>query len=137
MAKLSKKDLQRIQELHRRLQRDTEQLNILNELAGGLGSKTFDDIRVQSSPPISSGNRFAEAAADLGMLINEEKAELEYLQNIVEQFMRTLEDSSEVRIIQLRYLEGYNWMLISNITGYTERHVFRIHNKVIEALPDE
>ena len=134
---LTKKDLQRIQALHRQLMRDKDQLIILNELASGLGSKPLDEVYVQSSPPISSGNRFAEAAADLGEVIQEEEAALNYLQKLVEQFVRTLKDSSEVRIMQLRYLECYNWVLISNLTGYTERHVFRIHNKIIEDLPDE
>ena len=137
MGKLTKKDLQQIQVLHRQLMRDTEQLCVLNELASGLGSKPLDDVYVQSSPPTSSGNRFAEAAADLEVVIQEEEAVLNYLQKLVEKFMQTLKDSSEVRIMRLRYLECYNWMLISSITGYTERHVFRIHNKIIEVLPDE
>lgn len=137
MGKLTKKDLQQIQVLHRQLMRDTDQLCVLNELASGLGSKPLDDVYVQSSPPTSSGNRFAEAAADLEVVIQEEEAVLNYLQTLVKEFMRTLEDSSEVRIMRLRYLECYNWMLISSITGYTERHVFRLHNKIIEDLPNE
>ena len=137
MGKLTKKDLQQIQVLHRQLMRDTDQLCVLNELASGLGSKPLDDVYVQSSPPTSSGNRFAEAAADLEVVIQEEEAVLNYLQTLVKEFMQTLEDSSEVRIMQLRYLECYNWMLISSITGYTERHVFRLHNKIIEDLPTE
>lgn len=137
MGKLTKKDLQQIQVLHRQLMRDKDQLCVLNELASGLGSKPLDDVYVQSSPPTSSGNRFAEAAADLEVVIQEEEAVLNYLQTLVKEFMRTLEDSSEVRIMQLRYIECYNWMLISSITGYTERHVFRLHNKIIEDLPNE
>ena len=134
---VTKRDLQRIQDLHRSIQREKDQLYILQEMASGTGSQSFDNVRVQSSPLISSGNRFAEAAADLEVVIQEEEAVLNYLQTLVKEFMRTLEDSSEVRIMQLRYIECYNWMLISSITGYTERHVFRLHNKIIEDLPKE
>ena len=133
---VTKRDLQRIQELFRSLQRDRDQLYILQEMASGTGSQSFDNVRVQSSPLISSGNRFAEAAADLDIRIKEEETELEYLQKLVEKFLRTLEDAAEIRIIQLRYLSCYNWMLISRITGYTERHIYRIHNKIVEDLPD-
>lgn len=134
---LTKRDLHKLQSLHRQIQRDQDQLYILRELAAGDGSKPFDNVRVQSSPPISSGNRFAEAAADLEAAIVEEVTEMERLQTLVEEFLETLEDAAEIRIIQLRYISGYNWVLISNLTGYTERHVFRIHNKIIEALPEE
>lgn len=133
---VTKRDLQRIQELFRSLQRDRDQLYILQEMASGTGSQSFDNVRVQSSPLISSGNRFAEAAADLDIRIKEEETELEYLQKLVEKFLQTLEDAAEIRIIQLRYLSCYNWMLISRITGYTERHIYRIHNKIVEDLPD-
>ena len=133
---VTKRDLQRIQELFRSLQRDRDQLYILQEMASGTGSQSFDNVRVQSSPLISSGNRFAEAAADLDMRIKEEEAELDYLKKLIERFLETLEDAAEIRIMQLRYISCYNWMLISQITGYTERHIYRIHNKIIDGLPD-
>ena len=73
---VTKRDLQRIQDLHRSIQREKDQLYILQEMASGTGSQSFDNVRVQSSPLISSGNRFAEAAADLDVRIKAEEEEL-------------------------------------------------------------
>lgn len=134
---VTKRDLQRIQDLHRSIQREKDQLYILHEMASGTGSQSFDNVRVQSSPLISSGNRFAEAAADLDVRIKEEEEELEYLQKMVDKFIETLEDAVEIRIMQLRYILCYNWILISRITGYTERHIYRVHNRIVEELPKE
>ena len=133
---LTKKDLQRIQELHRTIQRDKDQVYILHELASGTGSQSFDNVRVQSTPSASSGNRYAEAAADLDMRIKAEEEELEYLQMLVEKFIETLEDDAEIRIMQLRYLNCYTWLLISRVTGYVIRHIYRIHDKAIENMPE-
>lgn len=133
---VTKRDLQRIQDLHRSIQREKDQLYILQEMASGTGSQSFDNVRVQSSPLISSGNRFAEAAADLDVRIKEEEEELEYLQKQVEKLLESLSDDSEIRIMQLRYLNCYTWVLISRITGYVERHLYRIHDKIESELPD-
>lgn len=133
---VTKRDLQRIQDLHRSIQREKDQLYILQEMASGTGSQAFDNVRVQSSPLISSGNRFAEAAADLDIRIKEEEEELEYLQLQVEKLLESLSNDSEIRIMQLRYLNCYTWALISRITGYVERHLYRVHDKIESELPD-
>lgn len=137
MVELTKVDLQRIQDLHRQLLRDNDQLYALQEMAAGLGSQAFDNVRVQHTPVNSGGNRFAEAAADLGSIIRQEERELKYLRKLLKRFLKTLEDPVEVRIMELRYLDCYGWTLIARLISYTERHVYRIHNKVIENIPDE
>ena len=134
---VTKRDLQRILELFRSLQRDRDQLYILQEMASGTGSQSFDNVRVQSSPPISSGNRYIEAAADLDMKVKSEEKELEHLQLLVEKYIETLDDDAEIRIMQLRYLNCYTWLLISRVTSYVIRHVYRIHDKAIENMPEE
>ncbi len=133
---ITHRDLHRIISLQRQIQRDTEQLYLLREIAEGTGSVPTDNLRVQTSLP-PSGNRYAEAAADLSAAIDSEQYELKELQGKVQVFIKTLAEPLECRIIHLRYIDGHDWQMISNVLGYSRRHIFRIHNKVVEVLPDE
>ena len=133
---LTQYDLHRIISLNRQLQRDTEQLYMLREMAEGTASIPTDNLRVQNSLP-PSGNKFAVAAADLSELMDLERSELEDLQSRVKAFIETIEEPIDSRVIQLRYIECYEWEMIDNLIGYTRRHVFRIHNKLVEDLPRE
>lgn len=133
---LTQYDLHRIISLNRQLQRDTEQLYMLREMAEGTASIPTDNLRVQNSLP-PSGNKFAVAAADLSELMDLERSELEDLQSRVKVFIETIEEPIDSRVIQLRYIECYEWEMIANLIGYTRRHVFRIHNKLVEDLPRE
>lgn len=133
---LTQDNLHRIIWLHRQLQRDKEQLYMLREMAEGTASIPTDTVHVQNSLP-PSGNKFAVAAADLTEMMEAEEYELKELQDKVKSFVETIEDPVDSRVIQLRYIECYEWQMISNLVGYTRRHVFRIHNKMVAELPKE
>lgn len=133
---LTQNDLHKIISLQKQLQRDREQLYMLLELAEGTGSVPTDNLRVQNSLP-PSGNKYAVAAADLSGIIENETNKLKALQYKVDKFIETLPGPPQIdaRIMQLRYIECYEWQVIIKLLGYTERHVFRIHNRVVESLP--
>ena len=133
---LTQNDLHRLISLQRQLMRDTEQLHMLFDLAQGTASVPTDTLRVQSSLP-PSGNRFAVAAADLSELMEQEEIELEDLQNRVKGFIKTIEEPIESRIIYMRYISCYDWDMIASLLNYTSRHVFRIHNRIVQQLPAE
>ena len=133
---LTQYDLHRIISLNRQLQRDTEQLYMLREMAEGTASIPLDNLHVQNSLP-PSGNKYAVAAADLSELMDLERSELEDLQIKVKAFVETIEDPTAGRVIHLRYIECYEWQMIANLLSYAERHVFRIHNRIVEELPKE
>jgi len=131
---LTQNDLHRLISLQRQLMRDTEQLYMLMDLAEGTASVPTDTLRVQNSIP-PSGNKFAVAAADLSELMEQEEAELEDLQKRVKAFISTIEEPVESRIIYMRYISCYDWDMIANLLNYTSRHVFRIHNRIVQQLP--
>ena len=133
---LTQYDLHRIISLQKQLQRDSEQLYMLREMAEGTASIPTNNLHVQNSLP-PSGNKFAVAAADLSELMDLEKAELSDLQIKVKAFIKTIEEPIDSRVIQLRYIDCYEWEMIANLIGYTRRHVFRIHNRLVENLPKE
>lgn len=133
---LTIKDLHRIIYLHRQIERDCEQLYALRDMAEGTSSKPTDNLRVQTSLP-TGGNKFADAAADLGEIIEEEVQELTQLKAKVRKFVDNLDVSVDTRIIEMRYISCYDWQEIAELLGYAERHIFRIHNKLIADLPKE
>ena len=134
-SRLTQADLKQVMDLHYRIRRDREQLNKLEELASGVGSFATDNVKVQSSPANSNG--FAAAAADIDRLLDQEETELEYLCAKVESFMSTIDDTYKAQVIQYRYIEGLPWELVADLTNYTIRHVYRIHDSLIETLPEE
>lgn len=135
---LTRNNLRRIISLQRQLQRDREQLHMLLDLAEGTASVPTDTIRVQNSMP-PSGNKFAVAAADLTDIIKAEDNELQELQHKVLVFIKTLPGPPQVdaRVMHLRYVDCFEWHIIINLLGYTERQVFRIHRRILEELPEE
>lgn len=137
-SNLTQSNLRRIISLQRQLQRDREQLHMLLDLAEGTASVPTDIIRVQNSMP-PSGNKFAVAAADLTDIIEAENDELNELQKKVLVFIKTLPGPPQIdaRVMQLRYVDCFEWHIIINLLGYTERQVFRIHRRILEGLPKE
>ena len=137
-SNLTQSNLRRIISLQRQLQRDREQLHMLLDLAEGTASVPTDIVRVQNSMP-PSGNKFAVAAADLTDIIEAEDSELQELQHKVLVFIKTLPGPPQIdaRVMQLRYVDCFEWHIIINLLGYTERQVFRIHRRILEGLPKE
>lgn len=137
-SNLTQSNLRRIISLQRQLQRDKEQLHMLLDLAEGTASVPTDIVRVQNSMP-PSGNKFAVAAADLTDIIEAEDSELQELQEKVVVYIKTLPGPPQIegRIMQLRYVDCFEWHIIINLLGYTERQVFRIHRRILEGLPKE
>lgn len=135
---LTRNNLRRIISLQRQLQRDREQLHMLLDLAEGTASVPTDIVRVQNSMP-PSGNKFAVAAADLTDIIKAEDNELQELQHKVLVFIKTLPGPPQIdaRVMHLRYVDCFEWHIIINLLGYTERQVFRIHRRILEELPEE
>ena len=135
---LTRNNLRRIISLQRQLQRDREQLHMLLDLAEGTASVPTDTIRVQNSMP-PSGNKFAVAAADLTDIIEAEDSELQELQDKVVVYIKTLPGPPQIdaRVMHLRYVDCFEWHIIINLLGYTERQVFRIHRRILEELPEE
>lgn len=135
---LTQSNLRRIISLQRQLQRDKEQLHMLLDLAEGTASVPTDIVRVQNSMP-PSGNKFAVAAADLTDIIEAEDSELQELQHKVLVFIKTLPGPPQIdaRVMQLRYVDCFEWHIIIGLLGYTERQVFRIHRRILEELPEE
>ena len=52
----------------------------------------------------------------------------------IEDWIGALDDSRACLIFRLRYIDGLHWWKVAKKVGYEERHVRRIHNKIISHL---
>lgn len=48
--------------------------------------------------------------------------------------IETLEDEQEKRILKYRYIKEYQWDVIANKVGYSERQIYNIHKRALVNL---
>ena len=130
---ISRREIRRIPDLYKSIERDREQLLFLSEKATAVPSTIPDHERVQTSVSNNS-MRYVDAAVDLGKEIQRKEAELHRLQSMAGEYIATIEGSLPKRIMKLRYLKCYNWDDIAEITGYAERHIHRIEAELVRKL---
>jgi len=52
----------------------------------------------------------------------------------IERIILNIPDGVDSDIIHMRYIEFEAWDKIAEKTGYSEKHVYRIHNRILEKL---
>lgn len=52
----------------------------------------------------------------------------------IERIILNIPDGVDSDIIHMRYIEFETWDKIAEKTGYSEKHVYRIHNRILEKL---
>ena len=45
--------------------------------------------------------------------------------------IETMEDEQEKRLLKYRYIRGYQWDVIAEKIGYSERQIYNIHKKAL------
>lgn len=135
----AKEYLRQIQNCDRTINNKLEELTKLNELVLNVTSAWKSDV-VQSS---GSGDKLGDTVAKIIDLKKEINEEIDRLVDLRREVMATIDkvEESDLRdILYRRYLRYESWEEIAVSSGYTYRHVIRLHGialkKVSELLKD-
>ena len=104
-------------------------------LAAGVSAIRYDTDPVQTSP---SGDTMIDIVARISENTDKLKARIKYLQDLEDNardFLVHLREEHE-RVLTLHYLDGLSWLAVSETMGYSERHVFRLHDMAIQELDE-
>ena len=135
---ITREEIRKIPELHKLIQRKTEQLRYLSEKATSVPSGLAEGERVQTSPDNSAG-KYIDAAADLNREILQDQMELLELQRKAALFIETLPMDTEtnklaVKILRYRYIKCYSWEEVSDLIGYQQRYIQRLEFDIVDTL---
>ena len=138
MEVITREEIRSIPDIHKLIQRQTEQLRYLNEKATSVPSGLAEGEKVQTSPDNSAG-KYIDAAADLNREILQAQTELLELQRKAALFIETLPTDTEtqrltVKVMRYRYIKCYHWWEVSKLLGYDERWIRRIESQCISDL---
>ena len=136
---ISRRELRRIPQLDKLIERKKEHLLFLEEKATSIPSTLPDHERVQTSPS-GSGNRYIEAAIDLSKEIAEIEKELDTLKDGADEFICSLpRDTNKqhiaVRTLRYRYTDCLCWNEIADLIGYDINYIQRIAREATKILP--
>jgi len=104
-------------------------------LAAGVSAIRYDTDPVQSSP---SADKMVDIVARISENTDALKARIKYLQDLEDNawaFLVHLREEHE-RVLTLHYLDGLSWLAVSESMGYSERHIFRLHDQAIQELDE-
>lgn len=136
---ITRRDLRRIPQLNKLIERKKEHLLFLEEKATSIPSTMPDHERVQTSPS-GSGNRYIEAAIDLSKEIAEIEKELDTLKDGANEFISSLpRDTNKqhiaVRTLRYRYIDCLCWNEIADLVGYDACYLQHIASETASTLP--
>lgn len=136
---ISRRELMRIPQLDKLIERKKEHLLFLEEKATSIPSTLPDHERVQTSPS-GSGNRYTEAAIDLSKEIAEIEEELKELKARAAEFIGSLPTGTNkqhiaVRTLRYRYTDCLCWKDIADLVGYDINYIQRIAREATKILP--
>ena len=136
---ISQEELRLIPQLHQLIERKKEHLLFLEEKATSIPPTLTDHERVQTSPS-ESGNRYTEAAIDLGKEISKLEEELKELKTRADVFIGSLPTDTNkqriaVRTLRYRYKDCLCWKDIADLVGYDAAYIQRIAKEATSMLP--
>jgi len=127
----AKQYLSEIRTYKRILRTLNEQISDLRHEIGGIKAIRYDKDKVQTSP----SNRMEELIPRLIKLEEEYTAELIHYNTEVlkrTKMIASLSNQLYVAVLTMRYCEGKRWEEIAIETGYTFRHITRIHGEALQ-----
>lgn len=124
-----------IRRVRREIRLLKEQIERDTVLAAGVSAIRYDTDRVQVSP---SGDRMTDIVARISENTDTLKARINVLQDLEDTaraFLVNLREDHE-RVLTLHYLDGLSWLSVSEAMGFSERHIFRLHDQAIQELDE-
>jgi DNA-directed RNA polymerase specialized sigma24 family protein len=97
----------------------TVRLKEINVQSGGASDRMAEDVARIVDDEASLGDALAEIAKRLREIL---------------QAIESVPDEMQKTVLTLRYIEGLDWIAISEKVGYEERQTFVIHGRALVAI---
>lgn len=117
----------------RALDRKLEQLARLRAKSAKVTAIVGNE-RVQGGIEGSRLEAIVEKIMDLEREISERIDDLKQKQSAVESAIVRLDSNRERDVLTLKYICGYSWEDIVQISGYSQRQTFRIHGEALKKI---
>lgn len=93
--------------------------------------------KVQTQPDPKSGENYILAIVTFEEMVNQKERQLHLSDLETARTIDLLADSMERTVLIYRYLSYQHWNRISNMMGYSERHLYEIHENALEHIADK
>ena len=120
--------------LRKRIDRKIHEIHMLRQRAEGMNGCGNDNMPKTASPDPHKIDGTVFKIIALEKEIQESQNEYDSLIYVMEQCINKVEDDDARDLLQKRYLEFLPWTEIMTEMGYSRSHVFRLHNKAVEAI---
>lgn len=131
-----KAELKSISILERKIKDELEELEYLNSLKTSIKSFNYDKDKVKSSPKRKDFTDTIVKITELEEIITKNINRLVSIRAMAIKSFNILPDNLK-DIMKLKYLYSYSFNEISKKTGYTLRHIFRLHGEALQILRKE
>ena len=130
-----KEYMHKLREVRRRIRLLEEQIERDTILAAGVGAIRYDKERVQTSP---EADRMADIVAKICETQDKLKNEIITLQLLEEDTIGLLVHLKEEheRVLTYHYLDGAEWSDVAKLMGYTEKYIYELKDKALDALTE-
>lgn len=128
---MTKRELQEIPHIDRRIRLKEDELKTLREIAMNVSPSMAEGVPKGSTK--ADKMRKVDKYLDLEEEIKAERHRLMELKEHAYHLIRQLE-GMERELMERRYMIGQNWETIAFEIGYTERHILRLHGSILKNL---
>ena len=126
--------LNQYQDLKVKIQKNIEKAELLRRRAEST-QMNLDADKVQTSPK-NKVEEFLAKAIDLERSAKQDETRLEKIKSEILLKLSDLENPREMKVLELRYLEGLFFVQIADDFELSDRQIFRIHNSGIKHLAE-
>lgn len=126
--------LSQYQYLKMNIQDKLEKAELLRSIAEGM-QMNLDADKVQTSPK-NKVEEFLVKAIDLERSAKQDETRLEKIKSEILLKLSDLENPREMKVLELRYLEGLFFVQIADDFELSDRQIFRIHNSGVKHLAE-
>ena len=126
--------LNQYQDLKVKIQKNIEKAELLRSRAEST-QMNLDADKVQTSPK-NKVEEFLAEAIDLERSAKQDETRLEKIKSEILLKLSDLENPREMKVLELRYLEGLFFVQIADDFELSDRQIFRIHNSGIKHLAE-
>lgn len=126
--------LNQYQDLKVKIQKNIEKAELLRSRAEST-QMNLDADKVQTSPK-NKVEEFLAKAIDLERSAKQDETRLEKIKSEILLKLSDLENPREMKVLELRYLEGLFFVQIADDFELSDRQIFRIHNSGVRHLSE-
>ena len=121
--------------VEKEIDRGIERIATLRRMAEG-GAAKLREARVRTSPDPGRFQRFLDEAADEETAVAELERKKDRMLTEIGLSIARLPEKKQVRLMELRYMQGCPWADIARRLHLCESQTFRLHLQALSLLPD-